>query len=122
MLKNLLIGLLAIVAIVGSIAARQGASFDVVRSVDVRAAPARVAPLLAGLHPPLALARVRQEAATTESSLTLAPNGGATRVTWRLHGPLTVRTRLITSFIGMDLLLGSDMDKSLAGLKAAAEK
>jgi hypothetical protein len=33
-----------------------------------------------------------------------------------------LRTRLITSFIGMDVLLGSDLEKGLAGLKAAAKK
>jgi hypothetical protein len=45
-----------------------------------------------------------------------------TRVTWRIRGPLTLRTRLITSFIGMDILLGSELEKGLAQLKAAAEK
>jgi hypothetical protein len=35
---------------------------------------------------------------------------------------MTWRTRLITSLIGMDVLLGSDLEKGLAGLKAAAEK
>ena len=122
MLKKLLIGLLAIAAIIASIAARQGSTFDVVRSVDVRAAPATIAPLLGHVRQPLTMARIRQEAPATESGLTLAPAGAGTRVTWRIHGPLTPRTRLTAAFIGMDLLLGSDMEKSLAALKVAAEK
>jgi len=35
---------------------------------------------------------------------------------------MTPRTRLVTSFIGMDGRLGSDLEKRLAGRKAAAEK
>jgi len=118
MLKKLLIGLLAIVAIVASIAARQGATFTVERHVDIRAAPARVAPLLAGL----ATNFVRPVASNAQASVILAPTASGTRVTWRLHGPLTFRTRLATAFIGMDVLLGSDLEKGLAGLKSAAEK
>ena len=60
--------------------------------------------------------------ATSTSSHTLISQGTMTRVTWRVQGPLTMRTRLITSFIGMDTLLGSELEKGLAGVKAAAEK
>ena len=35
---------------------------------------------------------------------------------------MTWRTRLITSFVGMDVRPGSDLVKGLAGLEAAAEK
>jgi hypothetical protein len=174
MLKNLLIGLLAIVAIIVSIAARQGATFTVERHVDIRAAPGRIVPLLVDLHQwrrwspwenidpnlqriysgaasgpgavydwrgahragvarvavtavaankiDLTMAFVKPVASTSQASFILAPTATGTRVTWRLHGPLTFRTRLITSFIGMDLLLGSDLEKGLASLKTAAEQ
>lgn len=121
MLKKLLIGLLAIVAIVVSIGARQGASFTVTRSIDIRAAPATIAPLLANLRQPATMARIRPEAATSQSAFTMVPAGAMTRVTWRVHGPLTIRTRLITSLIGMDVLLGAELEKGLAGVKAVAE-
>jgi hypothetical protein len=70
MLKKLLIGLLAIAAIVVSIGTRQGSSFTVARSIDIRAAPATIAPL-----------------------------------------PL----------IGMDVLLGAELEKGHAGVQAVAE-
>jgi len=174
MLKNLLIGLLAVVAIIVSIAFRQGGSFTVERQIDIRATPARIHALVADLHQwrqwspwenidpnlqrtysgapsgtgavyawrgmhragvarieitgaaprqvALTMAFMKPVASTSQASLTFTPQGDFTRVTWRLHGPLTLRTRLITSFIGMDVLLGSDLEKGLAGLKAAAEK
>jgi len=174
MLKNLLIGLLAVVAIVVSIAFRQGGSFTVERHIDIRATPADIYPLIADLHQwrawspwenidpdlqrtysgaasgtgavyawrgahragvarmeitaaapdriALTMAFMKPVASTSQASFTFTPQGAITRVTWRLHGPLTLRTRLITSFIGMDVLLGSDLEKGLAGLKTAAEK
>lgn len=131
MLKNLLIGVLAIVAIVLSIAARQGSTFDVTRHIDIHATPARIVPLARALHfgtpfgSPAGKASTKMAdviAATSASSVTLAPRGASTRVTWRMYGPLSLRTRLITSFIGMDILLGSELEKGLANVKAAAEK
>jgi hypothetical protein len=174
MLKKLLIGLLAICAIVVSIAARQGATFTVERHVDIRVAPGKIVPLLADLHQwrrwspwenidpnlqrvysgaasgpgavydwrgvhragvarvaitavapgkiDLTMAFVKPVASSSQASFTLAPIAAGTRVTWRLHGPLALRTRLITAFIGMDLLLGSDLEKGLAALKTAAEQ
>ena len=174
MLKKLLIGLLAICAIVVSIAARQGTSFTVERSIDIRAAPGKIVPLVADLHQwrrwspwenidpnlqrvysgaasgtgavydwrgahragvarvaitavapgkiDLTMAFVKPVASTSQASFTLAPTATGTRVTWRLHGPLALRTRLITAFIGMDMLLGSDLEKGLATLKTAAER
>lgn len=149
MLKKLLIGLLAVVAIVLSIAARQGSSFDVVRHIDIQATPARIFPLISdpqqwrewspwasrasvatiditGASAPVALAMtmtfVKPVPPTSQAGFTLVQQGPVTRVTWRMRGPLTFRTRLIISFIGMELLLGSDLEKGLANLKAAAEK
>jgi uncharacterized protein YndB with AHSA1/START domain len=174
MLKKLLIGVLTIVAVVVSIAARQGSHFTVERHVDIGAAPEKIFPLLADLHQwrqwspwenidpqlqrvysgaasgqgavydwrgahragvahvaitavsanniALTMAFAKPVASTSAASFTLAPAGTNTRVTWRLHGPLTLRTRLVTAFIGMDLLLGSDLEKGLAALKTAAEK
>lgn len=174
MFKKLLIVVLAIVAIIVSVAARQGSTFSVERQIDVRAAPGRIFPLVADLHQwpqwspweqfdpklerkffgaasgpgaiyawrgthrsgvaqldtvdaaarkiGLTLVFTRPTALTSQASFTLAPQGALTRVTWRMQGPLSFRSRLISSFIGMDLLLGSDLDKGLAGIKAAAEK
>lgn len=122
MLKKLLIGLLALVAIVASIAARQGSTITVERSIDIHAPPGKIAPLLASVRQPLMMVRIMKEAPATEARMTMRPKGIITRVTWRIHGPLTVRTRLTSSFIGMDMLLGSELETGLNGLKAAAEK
>ena len=174
MLKNLLIGLLAVVAIVVSIAFRQGGSFTVERHITIRTTPARIQPLIVDLHQwrqwapwehidpnlqrtysgaasgpgavyawrgahragvarveitgaapnriDLTMAFMKPVASASQASFTFTPDGAATRVTWRLQGPLTLRTRLITSFIGMDVLLGSELERGLASLKTAAEK
>lgn len=153
MLKKLLIGLLAIVAIIASIAARQGTSFTVERAIDIRAPHGKIFALLADLHQwrqwspsdnpaphvrraysrvaithvavrqiDLTMEVAKPVASTSQASFTLAPTASGTHVTWRLHGPLTFRARLITAFIGIDMLLGSELEKGLAGLRAAAEK
>ncbi|MDQ2822250.1 MAG: hypothetical protein M3Y65_17975 [Pseudomonadota bacterium] len=127
MLKKLLIGVLAIVAIVLSIAARQGATYQVERHIDIRATPARIVPLARTLRLNSAAGKASTRladviAATSTSRVTLTPQGATTRVTWRMYGRLSLRTRLITSFIGMDILLGSELEKGLANVKAAAEK
>jgi hypothetical protein len=49
-------------------------------------------------------------------------HGIFTKVAMRKNLLMTWRTRLITSFIGMDVRPGSDLVKGLAGLEAAAEK
>ncbi len=48
--------------------------------------------------------------------------GGATRVTWAMHGPSPFMMRLIGVFMSMDKMVGKDFEAGLANLKAAAEK
>lgn len=48
--------------------------------------------------------------------------GGATRVTWAMHGPSPFMMRLMGVFMSMDKLVGKDFEAGLANLKAAAEK
>jgi hypothetical protein len=148
MLKKLLIGLMAVVAIVLSIVVRQGATFTVERHIDIRVTPDKIFPLISDPQQwrqwpagkSLATARVAITSATAPTSIaltmtfakpipptsqaafTLVRQGDTTRVTWRMHGPLSVRTRLITAFIGMDVLLGSELEKGLGSLKSLAEK
>ncbi|MDB5935096.1 MAG: hypothetical protein JWQ01_2440 [Massilia sp.] len=57
---------------------------------------------------------------TTE--FTLAPQDGATTVTWNMHGPMPFLSRVMTVFMNMDDMIGKDFDKGLAQMKAAAEK
>ncbi|WP_342132435.1 SRPBCC family protein [Hydrogenophaga sp. OTU3427] len=53
---------------------------------------------------------------------TLAPAGGATRVTWAMHGPSSFLPKLIGIFVNMDQMIGRDFEQGLANLKALAEK
>ena len=52
----------------------------------------------------------------------LTPRGGATEVTWAMHGPAHFAGKLLGLFIDMDGMIGRDFEAGLAGLKARAER
>lgn len=80
----------------------------------VEAVPARlVAARLEFIKPMAALNRVE---------FTLQPEGGSTRVTWAMSGPMPFASKLMTIFFSMDKMVGPDFEAGLANLKAAAEK
>jgi uncharacterized protein YndB with AHSA1/START domain len=56
------------------------------------------------------------------AEFTLEPSGGATRVTWAMHGPSSYLSKVMGVFISMDSLVGKDFEAGLAAMKAAAEK
>jgi uncharacterized protein YndB with AHSA1/START domain len=56
------------------------------------------------------------------AEFTLAPAGAATTVTWAVHGPSPLLSKVMQVFIDMDTLLGKDFAAGLANLKAAVEK
>ena len=53
---------------------------------------------------------------------TLAPQGSATQVDWRMSGPTPFVSKLMQVFVSMDKLIGKDFESGLAKLKAVAEK
>src|SRR6185369_7761670 len=53
---------------------------------------------------------------------TLQPNGNSTNVTWEMSGPLTYPGKVMTVFVSMDKLIGSDFEAGLATMKAVAEQ
>lgn len=53
---------------------------------------------------------------------TLTPNGGGTDVTWTMSGPSPYMSKLMTTFVSMDKMVGGDFEKGLAQLKAVSEK
>lgn len=57
---------------------------------------------------------------TTE--FTLAPQDGSTTVTWDMTGPMLFISKVISVFASMDTMIGTDFEKGLASMKAAAEK
>ena len=53
---------------------------------------------------------------------TLAPEGGATRVTWAMEGSSPYLFKVMDVIFNMDRMAGKDFETGLASLKAEAEK
>jgi uncharacterized protein YndB with AHSA1/START domain len=51
----------------------------------------------------------------------LEPKGGATNVTWAMHGPSPFMVKVMGIFCDMDKMVGKDFETGLTNLKAAAE-
>lgn len=56
------------------------------------------------------------------AEFTMLPQDGATRVTWRMHGPAPLMARIMHVFINIDNMVGRDFEAGLANLKRLAEK
>jgi hypothetical protein len=52
----------------------------------------------------------------------LQPEAGATRVTWSMHGPAPLLSKVMQVFLNMDRMIGDDFAAGLASLKAIAER
>ncbi len=52
---------------------------------------------------------------------TLDEKGGATEVTWAMHGPMPLISKVMCLFFNMDKMVGGDFEKGLANLKTLAE-
>jgi carbon monoxide dehydrogenase subunit G len=63
----------------------------------------------------------RPMTAHNTAEFTLEPQGGATRVTWAMHGPNTLMSKVMGLFFSMDKLVGPQFDEGLASLKALSE-
>jgi uncharacterized protein YndB with AHSA1/START domain len=64
----------------------------------------------------------RPFAASNRVEFTLQPQGPNTQVTWAMSGPMPYLSKLMTTFVSMDRMVGSDFETGLANLKALAEK
>jgi uncharacterized protein YndB with AHSA1/START domain len=53
---------------------------------------------------------------------TLVPEGGGTRMTWSIFGPMPFISKVMCLFIDMDKMIGKEFESGLASLKALAEK
>jgi polyketide cyclase/dehydrase/lipid transport protein len=51
----------------------------------------------------------------------LEPDGDATRVTWTMSGPSPYIGKVMSVFLDMDRMIGTDFEAGLANLKAATE-
>ncbi|HEX9981644.1 MAG TPA: SRPBCC family protein [Thermoanaerobaculia bacterium] len=61
-------------------------------------------------------------ASSNVTEFRLEPNGNATNVTWHMHGPSSYMTKLMTTFMSMDKMVGKDFEEGLGNLKRIAEK
>lgn len=55
------------------------------------------------------------------AEFTLLPQGGSTNVTWLMHGPAPLMSKVMQVFINMDDMIGKDFARGLANLKRIAE-
>lgn len=51
----------------------------------------------------------------------LESKGGATEVTWAMHGEAPLISRVVCLFLNMDKMVGGDFEKGLASLKSLVE-
>ena len=56
------------------------------------------------------------------AEFTMLPQGGATDVTWVMHGPASFVSRMMQVFMNLDRMIGRDFEAGLANLKTAAEQ
>jgi len=56
------------------------------------------------------------------AEFTMDGAGSPTRVTWRMHGPAPMVSKIVQVFFNLDTMIGKDFEDGLANLKAIAEK
>jgi uncharacterized protein YndB with AHSA1/START domain len=56
------------------------------------------------------------------AEFTMLPQGDATSVTWRMHGPALFMSKLMQVFMNLDTMVGKDFETGLANLKKLTEK
>jgi hypothetical protein len=52
-----------------------------------------------------------------QAEFTLTPQGGATNVTWTMHGPAPFLSKVMQVFMNMDRMIGRDFEAGLANLQ-----
>ena len=70
----------------------------------------------------LNLAMTRPMNANNIVEYTFAPQGNATNMTWAMHGPMPLISKVMCVFVDLDKMLGADMERGLKDLKALAER
>jgi hypothetical protein len=53
---------------------------------------------------------------------TLTPNGTGTDVVWRMSGPNNYLSKVMTTFMSMDKMVGGDFERGLQQLKVISER
>jgi uncharacterized protein YndB with AHSA1/START domain len=63
---------------------------------------------------------IKPFAAVNDTTFTLSPQGGGTRVTWAMAGRNPFMSKVMMVFVDLDQLIGKDFEKGLAQLAAAS--
>ncbi len=81
---------------------------------------------IASTQPPgrvdIKLDMLKPFAASNDVAFILQPNGAATNVTWAMDGRNNFVAKVMSVFLDMDKMVGSQFEEGLANLKAAVEK
>ena len=56
------------------------------------------------------------------AEFTMQPKGGATNVTWAMHGPVPFMAKIIHMFMNMDRMVGGQFQQGVVSMKAVAAK
>ncbi|WP_029581745.1 SRPBCC family protein [Bradyrhizobium sp. URHD0069] len=56
------------------------------------------------------------------AEFTMLPQGDATNVTWLMHGPAPLMSKVMQVFINLDNMIGKDFETGLANLKRLTER
>ena len=70
----------------------------------------------------LNLAMTRPMNANNIVEYAFAPQGNATNMTWAMHGPMPLISKVMCVFMNLDKMIGTDMERGLKDLKALAER
>lgn len=70
----------------------------------------------------LNLEMIRPMNANNIVEYTFAPQGNATSMTWAMHGPMPLISKVMCVFVDLDKMLGADMERGLKDLKSLAER
>jgi uncharacterized protein YndB with AHSA1/START domain len=56
------------------------------------------------------------------AEFTMQPQGGATNISWVMHGPARFMSKVMQVFMNFDRMIGKDFETGLTNLKAISEK
>lgn len=70
----------------------------------------------------LDLEMTRPMKASNTVEYSFAPQGQSTTITWALHGPMPLVSKVMCVFLNFDKMVGGDMERGLKDLKALAER
>lgn len=69
----------------------------------------------------MSLSFVRPFETQNEVEFTLKPEGERTVVTWSMHGPMVLASKVLSVFVDIDEMIGNDYERGLQSLKKLAE-